>query len=42
MLRAKQVENILKAISNKDLEQLKKLARQPEGFVHDHIRKYVW
>ncbi|KAG1023709.1 hypothetical protein G6F26_006577 [Rhizopus arrhizus] len=42
MLRAKQVENILKAISNKDLEQLKKLARQPEGFVYDHIRKYVW
>ncbi|CAO3691424.1 unnamed protein product [Rhizopus stolonifer] len=42
MLRAKQVENILKAIATQDFEELKKLARKPEGFVYDRLRKYVW
>ncbi|KAI9273586.1 rab-GTPase-TBC domain-containing protein [Sporodiniella umbellata] len=42
MLRAKQVENIIKAIATQDFEELKRLARKPEGFVHDRLRKYVW
>ncbi|KAG1177335.1 hypothetical protein G6F70_004175 [Rhizopus microsporus] len=42
MLRIQQIENILKAIANRDLDQLKSLSRQPGGFVHDCLRKIVW
>jgi hypothetical protein len=42
MRRAQQTEQILKAIAKKDFEELKRLARSPEGYVDDKLRRYVW
>jgi hypothetical protein len=42
MRRAQQTEQILKAIAKKDFEGLKRLARSPEGYVDDKLRRYVW
>ncbi|KAI8889265.1 RabGAP/TBC [Backusella circina FSU 941] len=42
MRRAQQTEQILKAITRKDFEALKRLARSPEGYVDDKLRRYVW
>jgi hypothetical protein len=42
MRRAQQTEDILDAMARNDLEELKRLARKPEGFVDDKLRRYVW
>lgn len=42
MRRSQQTQEVLDAMAKKDLEGLRKLARQPEGFVDDKIRHYVW
>lgn len=42
MRRAQQTQDILEAMARNDYDQLKKLARHPEGFVDDKLRQYVW
>lgn len=42
MRRSQQTQKVLDAMAMKDLEELRRLARQPEGFVDDKIRQYVW
>jgi hypothetical protein len=42
MRRVQQTEDILDAMAKNDLDALKGLAKCPEGFVNDNLRKYVW
>ncbi|KAG2215035.1 hypothetical protein INT46_008269 [Mucor plumbeus] len=42
MRRAQQTQDILEAMAKNDFDELKRLARRPEGFVDDKLRKYVW
>jgi hypothetical protein len=42
MRQVQQTEDILNAIAKNDLNELKRLARCPEGYVDDRLRKYVW
>ena len=42
MRRAQQTQDILEAMAKNDFDELKRLARCPEGFVDDKLRKYVW
>ncbi|KAL9547280.1 hypothetical protein MBANPS3_006249 [Mucor bainieri] len=42
MRRAQQTQDILEAMARNDFDELKRLARRPEGFVDDKLRQYVW
>ncbi|KAL7315942.1 GTPase-activating protein gyp8 [Mucor circinelloides] len=42
MRRAQQTQDILEAMAKNDYDELKRLARRPEGFVDDKLRQYVW
>jgi hypothetical protein len=42
MRRAQQTQDILEAMAKDDFNELKRIARRPEGFVDDKLRKYVW
>ncbi|KAI8342071.1 rab-GTPase-TBC domain-containing protein [Chlamydoabsidia padenii] len=42
VLRAQRLDLIRQAILHHDFTTLKKMAREPEGFVHDELRRWIW
>ncbi|KAI8364701.1 rab-GTPase-TBC domain-containing protein [Radiomyces spectabilis] len=40
--RAQQTEKILAAMASRNLGALRQIAREPEGYVHDTLRRFVW
>ncbi|SAM04667.1 hypothetical protein [Absidia glauca] len=42
VVRSRRLDLIRQAINDHDSTTLKKMAREPEGFVHDELRRLIW